>query len=132
MNQYQEQYAAAKASVQAVEEMISAVEQDYIMAQGIVNPDNTVPRHIYCIGDEGLFDKANQECSALVNAKGLEVDLNNAKEELRKAEDALIAYGISIAPAGLKETLARGIDADCNIRSKMIDMVFRLDTATVR
>lgn len=132
MNQYQEQYAAARASVQAVEEMIKDVEQDYIKIQGIVNPDNTVPKYIYCIEDEEMFEKANIEFSALLSAKGLEDALNKAKAELQKAEDALIAYGISIAPAGLKEALSRGIKANSNIRSKMLDIVFRLDTATVR
>lgn len=132
MNKYQKQYAIAKASVQAIEEAISKVEHDYIMDRGIVNPDNSIPEHIYCINEISLFDKTNQECSELIIAMGLEEGFNKSKKNLRNAEEALIAYGISNAPVGLKETLSKGVDADYDIRKKMVDVVFRFDATTVK
>lgn len=132
MNKYQEHYAIAKALVQAIEEEISNVEHEYIMDRGIVNPDNSIPKHIYCIEDDNLFNKANQKCSKLAAERRLEDELNKAKKNLGIAEEALIAYGISIAPVGLRDTLSKGGDANYDIRSRMIDMVFRLDITTVK
>lgn len=79
-----------------------------------------------------MFDKANQECGKVIVEKGLDAEVNKAKESLRIAEEALIAYGISIAPAAVRETLSKGVADNYNIREKMIDMVFRLDTTTVK
>lgn len=51
---------------------------------------------------------------------------------LEAAEDAMIAYGLSIAPAGIRDTLERGVKENYTIRLKVIDAVFRLDVSSVQ
>jgi hypothetical protein len=38
---------------------------------------------------------------------------------------------LSIAPAGLRDTLSKGAKSDYNIRKKLIDLVYKLDVSTV-
>ena len=47
-------------------------------------------------------------------------------------EEAMIAYGLSIAPAGIRATLERGVKENYTIRLKVIDAVFHLDVSTVK
>ena len=47
------------------------------------------------------------------------------------AEDRLIEYGISIAPAGIRATLTKGAKDNYAARQKLIDLVLRLDISTV-
>jgi hypothetical protein len=54
-----------------------------------------------------------------------------ARELLKQAENALIAYGLSIAPAREREILSRSAETNYTTRQKIIDLVFRLDTKTV-
>ena len=44
----------------------------------------------------------------------------------------MIAYGLSIAPAGIRDTLERGVKENYTIRLKVIDAVFHLDVSTVK
>lgn len=132
MNKYQKNYAVAKAAVQAIDEKIIEAEHDYIMAKGIKNLDDSIPEHIYCIDENELFEKSNQEFGQIIIDMELEEQLSKAKEILRRAEDAMIEYGISIAPDVLKELMSRLVKTDYNIRCKIIDMVFRLDASTVK
>lgn len=104
----------------------------YIVAQGIHNGDGTIPERVYCIDDMETFDRASEETSAEIEGSGLWADILAAEKALKAAEDAMIAYGISIAPAGIRATLERGIKENYTIRQKVIDLVFRLDVSTVR
>lgn len=47
-------------------------------------------------------------------------------------EEVMIAYGLSIAPAGIRATLERGVKENYTIRLKVIDAVFHLDVSTVK
>lgn len=40
-------------------------------------------------------------------------------------------YGLSLAPAGVRATLERGVKQNAAIRQKVIDATFRLDVSTV-
>lgn len=130
-NKIQREYITAKALVEMLEQQMEQMERAYISAHGIVNPDGTTPKLIYCITDDSAFDKANEEFSAQVAACGLEAEYNTAQDALRAAEDRLIRYGLSIAPAGVLATLEKGVKANCTIRQKLIDLVLRLDVSTV-
>lgn len=131
INETQRAYMVAKARLQALEEQAADIEKEYISANGIRNEDGTIPEHIYCIDDTETFDRANEETVAQIVACGLEADINAAKAALTKAEDGMIAYGISIAPPSIRATLERGVKESYATRQKMIDMVFRLDVSTV-
>lgn len=95
------------------------------------NPDGSAPEFLWCMDDDAAFDKANEEVSALISAAGLETALNAAKADLKAAEDRLIAYGLSLAPAGVRATLERGVKQNAATRQKLIDLTFRLDASTV-
>ncbi len=131
MNKIQRDYMNAKAFVKILEERQKEMERAYISAHSITNPDGSIPTRICCIMDESTFDKANEESSAEMVACGLEAESNAAWAALESAEDKLIAYGIVLAPAAIRGTLARGAKSNYTIRQKLIDLVFRLDTSTV-
>ncbi len=130
-NSAQRAYILAKALLQALEDKEAEIEKAYIVAKGIRNADGTIPARIYCIDDMETFDRANEETAAEVEGSGLWADILEAREALKNAEDAMVAYGISLAPASIRATLERGVKENYTIRQKMIDMVFRLDVSTV-
>jgi len=130
-NKDQREYMVAKAHVKALGEREKELEQAYISAHGIVNPDGSTPDRVYCIEDEASFDKANEEFSSEMTACGFDVEYEAARNALKTAEDNLIKYGLSIVPAGIRDTLAEGAKSNCTARQKLIDLVLRLDVSTV-
>ena len=124
-NKFQRAYMVAKARVQEIESRQEEIEKKYISDKGIVNPDGSTPDFLWCMDDDAAFEKASEECSALIVAAGL------ARDDLKAAEDRLIAYGLSLAPAGVRATLERGVKQNAAIRQKVIDATFRLDVSTV-
>ena len=58
--------------------------------------------------------------------------LNAARAALKAAEDRLIAYGLSLAPAGVRATLEGAVQRNAAARAKVLDLAFRLDVSTVR
>lgn len=131
MNKIQNSYMVAKARVQEIESRQEEIEKKYIADNGIVNPDGSTPEFLWCMDDDAAFDKANEEVSALISAAGLESALNAARAALKAAEDRLIAYGLSLAPASVRATLERGVKQNATTRQKLIDLTFRLDASTV-
>lgn len=130
-NKYQKAYMTAKARVQEIESRQEAIEKKYISDNDIVNPDGSVPEFLYCMEDDAAFEKANDECAVLIAATGLEADLLSARSALKIAEDHLIAYGLSLAPAGVRATLEKAVQHNAATRAKVLDLAFRLDVSTV-
>ena len=131
MNNAQRAYMIAKARVQEIESQQEEIEKKYIADKGIVNPDGSTPEFLWCMDDDAAFDKANEEFAALISAAGLESGLNAARDALKAAEDRLIAYGLSLAPASVRATLEQGVKQNATIRQKVIDAAYRLDVSTV-
>lgn len=130
-NSAQRAYMLAKAHLQALKDREAEIERAYIIAQGIHNADGMIPERVYCIDDMETFDRASEATSAEIEGSGLWTDILAAEEAVKAAEDAMIAYGLSIAPAGIRATLERGVKENYTIRRKVIDAVFRLDVSTV-
>ena len=130
-NSAQRAYMLTKAHLQALRSQEAEIERAYIVAQGIHNGDGTIPDRVYCIDDMETFDRANEETSAEIEGSGLWADILAAEEALKAAEDVMIAYGLSIAPADIRATLERGVKENYTIRLKVIDAVFHLDVSTV-
>jgi hypothetical protein len=84
--------------------------------------------HIWEIEDETVFDLLNEEFAALT--KDVWSDYITARDALKSAEEALIEYALSIAPAKIRETLRRGMRVIA-FRNRLIDDVMLLDTKTV-
>ena len=131
MNKAQRAYMIAKARVQEIESRQEEIEKKYIADNGIVNPDGSTPDFLWCMDDDAAFEKASEECSALIVAAGLESALNAARDDLKAAEDCLISYGLSLAPAGVRATLERGVKQNPSHWQKVIDATYRLDVSTV-
>ena len=110
-NKFQRAYMVAKARVQEVESQQEAIEKKFIADKGIVNSDGSVPEFLYCMEDDAAFEKANDECAALIVSAGLEEELNAARSVLKASEDSLIAYGLSLAPAGGPGHVGKGRSA---------------------
>ena len=130
-NKFQEAYMIAKSYVQAIESRQEEIEKKYIADKGIVNMDGSVPDHLWCMDDDEAFEKANEECGALIVAAGLESELNEARAALKSAEDVLISYGISLAPIGVREILERAVQQNALTREKVLNLALRLDASTV-
>ena len=130
-NKFQRAYMVAKARVQEVESQQEAIEKKFIADKGIVNPDGSVPEFLYCMEDDAAFEKANDECAALIVSAGLEEELNAARSVLKASEDSLIAYGLSLAPAGVRATLEMAGQHNAATRAQVLDLAFRLDVSTV-
>ena len=122
----------AKAHLQALKDREAEIERAYIIAHSIRNADDTIPERVYCIDNMETFDRAVEATSAEIEGSGLWADILAAEESLKAAEDAMIAYGLSIAPADIRATLERGVKENYTIRLKVIDAVFHLDVSTVK
>jgi hypothetical protein len=125
MNKQQKAYILAKAVYETALHEQRAAEIEYITKHSIKNSDGTTPRSIYSIEDDSICDQAF-EALAEYDAKRYE-----AFQALTKAEDDLIEYGLSIAPASVAETL-RSVKDNLKYRKKLVDLTFRLDTKTVK
>jgi len=131
-NSAQRAYMLAKAHLQALKDREAEIERAYIIAHSIRNADDTIPERVYCIDNMETFDRAVEATSAEIEGSGLWADILAAEESLKAAEYAMIAYGLSIAPAGIRATLERGVKENYTIRLKVIDAVFHLDVSTVK
>lgn len=129
MNKQQRQYAQAKADCEALEAAKAKIEHDYIVSADITNSDGAIPKRLWQIDDEKAFEAACVATEAAVE----ELHEDEARNILRKAEDALIEYGLSIVPAGIRDTLrphVLGRTSRYSTRKEIIDATFRLDTRT--
>ena len=124
-------YMIAKANLEALESVHADMERNYIKAQNIINDDGTTPEMIYCIDDDETVERINLEFSALPEVKALWEKILEARELLKQAENQLIAYGLSLAPAREREILARSAATNYTTRKKIIDLAMRLDASTV-
>jgi hypothetical protein len=87
-------------------------------------------KYIWMIDDKAVFDLLNAEFSVM--AVGLNNDYTIAGDALKDAENALIEYGLSIAPAEIRKILRRESERPVEIREQLIELVVRLDTKTVK
>jgi len=124
-NKIQEQYILAKAYYDFLENKEAELERLYIYGNGIINPDGSIPERIYCIEDDLVFNKANEEEAATVEALALRKEMITAKEALSVSESKLIEYGLSLAPAKERDILKKSV-------LKVIDMVLKLDVSSVK
>lgn len=131
INQQQEDYMVAKAHVMALESEEAKIERAYIKEHGIVNPDGSIPERVYDIFDFDVFDEALTATTAIMSATGLAQNMSTAEEALKEAEENLVSFGLSIAPASVREALARGAKTNVTIRKKLIDIILRLDASTI-
>lgn len=131
MNKEQRAYAQAVARRGAVEEAIKEAEAEYLERKNVIDPETgkLVHRIFEIIWDEELFDQINNSFAR--EHKALCDEYSEAHKAEKAAEEALIEFGISIAPVEHRQTLIYGVKRIYKIRKQFIDGVFRLDTRTL-
>lgn len=128
MNNQQKAYATARANFEAISELSDQNEAQFILEQGIVNPDGSIPDRLFKIDDIDVFDRACElfELSPLC----LDDEYKAAEKELRQAEDLIIEYALSIVPPNIAGVL-RELSNSIQTRQQLIDLTFRLDSSIV-
>jgi hypothetical protein len=87
-------------------------------------------KHIWRIDDESVFDRMNNEFSETF--KDEETVLVKAREDMRRSENNLIVFGLSMIPKKYKgEADTLRSSQDIKVRQKIIDLAMRLDTRTI-
>lgn len=126
MNDVQNNYIVATVILKTVEEEEREFEKNYCSIKGYnVNK-------IYALDDIEEFDKANDELAALEQQNGLWDRVCDAREKQKAAEEHLINYALSIIPFNnLKNTLRHGANTNWKIRQNIINLVMRLDIASI-
>ena len=81
--------------------------------------------------DDAAFDALEAEYQADPEAVELQSTEMASRAALIKAEKALVAWALSIVPAGVRATLAPAGETDHATRKKIIDLAMRLDASTV-
>lgn len=132
MNREQKAYALAKARYEAAREAEKDAEAAYIARHGIKNDDGTIPRALYAIKcDDDRYEEIIAEIDANGELRDVYAEVTEAALALRKAEDALIEYGLGLLPAEPAATLRRAKDRP-KYRDRIIELTFQLDTRTVK
>ena len=130
-NKIQETYLLTKAYLETLEAEEREIEHEYIINNGIVNQDGSVPKQVYCIDNDETFDKANAECSAAIENSRLWAEIIQARELLRATEEELLKYGLSVVPHPERDILTKAVSKNYTTRLKVLDLILKLDVATV-
>ena len=118
MNSIQVHYIVAKAAWQAVKEVQVEKYNEFMRLKGITEDELTDENFESYSAEYDVFAKAEIENTALA--------WNNYKA----AEQAVIDFGLAIAPVKIRETLANGVK-QLKERNWMIDLVLKLDVSTL-
>jgi hypothetical protein len=121
MNQVQARYATARAAFTAIEDAMRAKEAEFLQSRG------RAETRIYMIDNDETFSRLNAEFAP--HAECFDAGCAAAKTALREAEDALVEYALSLAPAKIRDTLRSGCKKIA-FREKIIGSIMRLDAAT--
>jgi hypothetical protein len=119
MNSVQENYLVSKAAWEAIKEVQLQKYNEFLAMKGIVMDDVTDENFDALSAEYDIFAKGEIENTAL------------AWENYKLAEKALLAFGIAIAPANLRETLANGVKRYVNIKNEMVDSLLKLDASAL-
>lgn len=131
-NSQQARYIAAQSLFNLMENTIKHEEEKFLKIKGVVNPDGSVPKRLYAVDNEALFDLYNNEFASLITESGLWDEYLHAKDELKQAENELIAYALSIIPKKISKTLSESARINCVVREKIIHTVLKFDTSTLK
>jgi hypothetical protein len=115
-------YLRSKFLLDNLEIQKDKMEKDFLASHG--RNEN----HIWEIieeSEESEFDRLNIGFAEILEGNGIHILIDNARDELRKAENDLIAYGLSLLPEREAEIL-RSSRRDITIRRKMIALILKL------
>ena len=131
MNKVQSDYSKAKAAVDAIRTIEKAIEKDYCEKHGLTGPTGIPVEYVWMVEDEELFNQHNEALAKELAEAIPDATRKEANDRLKIAEDALIEFGLSLTPEVERQTLIWGLKHKYDIREKLIDLTFRLDTRTI-
>ena len=118
-NEIQKNYLFAKAAWQACHEIQVEKYNDFLVTKGLTEDDVNDDNFAVLSAEYDIFAKAEIENTAL------------AWNNYRLAENTLIDFGLALAPAKTRETLANGAKRKLDIKNKLVDLALKLDTSTL-
>lgn len=130
-NAQQRAYSQALRSSEMAEAKAAAHEMAFLEAQGATDRRGLPARRLWQVEDDAAFDALEAEYQADPVAAELQSAEMAARAALIKAEKSLVAWALSIVPAGVRATLAHAAETDHATRKKIIDLAMRLDASTV-
>lgn len=130
-NAQQRAYSQALRSSEMAEARAAAHERAFLEAQGATDRRGLPARRLWQVENDATFDALEAEYQADPEAVELQGAEMAARSSLIKAEKALVAWALSIVPAGVRSTLAPAAETDRATRKKILDLAMRLDASTV-
>lgn len=130
-NAQQRAYSQALRSSEMAEASAAAHERAFLEARGATDRRGLPARWLWQVEDDATFDALEAEYQADSEAVELQGAEMAARAALIKAEKALVAWALSIVPAGVRATLAPAAETNRATRKKIIDLAMRLDASTV-
>lgn len=127
----QRAYFQALRSSEMAEAKAAAHERAFLEARGATDRRGLPARRLWQVEDDAAFDALEAEYQADLDAVKLQNADMAARSALIKAEKALVAWALSIVPAGVRAVLAPAAETDRTTRKKIIDLAMRLDASTV-
>lgn len=127
----QRAYSQALRSSKMAEAKSAAHERAFLVARGAIDRRGFPALRLWQVEDDAAFDALEGEYRTDPEAVELQSAEMAARVALIKAEKALVAWALSIVPAGVRSTLAPAAETDRATRKKIIDLAMRLDASTV-
>ena len=124
-NTQQRAYSQALRSSEMAEARAAAHERAFLEARGATDRRGLPARRLWQV------DALEAEYQADPVSAELQSTEMAARAALIKAEKALVAWALSIVPAGVRATLAPAAETNRATRKKIIDLAMRLDASTV-
>lgn len=130
-SEQQRAYNQARQASELAGAMASAHERAFLAARGATDRHGQPARCLWQIENDAVFDALEVEYQADPAAVKLQKADMAARVALIKAERDLVAWALSIVPAGIRSTLAPAAETDHATRKKIIDLAMRLDASTI-
>lgn len=127
----QRTYNQARRASELAGARASAHERAFLAARGATDRHSQPARCLWQIENDAVFDALEAEYQADPEAVKLQKADMVARAALIKAERDLVAWALSIVPAGVRSTLAPVAETDHATRKKIIDLAMRLDASTI-
>lgn len=130
-SEQQRAYNQARRASELAGARASAHERAFLAARGATDRRGRPARCLWQIENDAVFDALEAEYQADPEAVELQKADMAARAALIKAERDLVAWALSIVPAGVRSTLAPAAEKDHATRKKIIDLAMRLDASTI-
>ena len=130
MSSEQKTYMLAKALQEVSDEAVSEYEARWLKGNGFLDKSGKPYKHIWCIREDDLFEKACDGIEKDRSYKDLRSEFMESQARLNRAEEQLIEWALKFIPRDMAEALSVW-RKDVSIRKRLVDIAFRLEALTV-